>query len=185
MKTFSLLLTTLVVTFALHLGIASAAQPSISEMARLGQGEVRYLNLIKVYSATLYAKDPAIDSKTSRCLVLEYDVSLKPEDMITAANKVLTKQHSPALIALYQDQIQTLHNSYQKVTAGDYYSLCYAADRQVTTLALNDVVLTTIPSAAFAELYFGIWLSEKHPIDEKLQRQLLSGLARGGRHESS
>lgn len=180
MKRISLFLSIFVSIFISWSSLASATDPSTYGMTLLGQGEVRYLKLIKVYSASLYAAQPKLDRDTSRCLILEYDVSLKPQDMITAANTVLGKQYSDATISRFQSEIETLHKRYQQVKEGDRYSLCYRAESEETTLALNNQVLTSIPSADFAELYFGIWLSDQHPIDDQLQRNLLSGAAEGG-----
>ncbi len=162
-------------------GEAAAAKVVTEKMTRLGQGEVRYLKLIKVYSASLYADTPDLRPGTSRCLVLEYAVSLDPDAMVTAANQILGRQHSPATIARFQSQLDALHSSYRKVEKGDRYSLCYNAVKDETSLALNNQVLVSIPSAAFAELYFGIWLSNRQPIDDTLRQQLLSGANQGDR----
>ncbi len=174
MKTISQILS--IGLFCLHFSLvmATAKDTLPQDMNLLGQGEVRYLKLIKVYSAKLYATKKDMDQNPSRCLVLEYAVSLQPQDMITAANTVLEKQYSAATLARFQSQITDLHSSYQKVSEGDHYSLCYDSVRQVTTLSLNNQLLTTIPSAEFAQLYFGIWLSANKPIDAALQRQLLA-----------
>lgn len=68
-----------------------------------------------------------------------------------------------------------LHNAYQDVQKGDSYYLCYDAQQHQTTLTLNDTKLVTVPSAEFAKVYFGIWLGEIKPIDERLRERLLRG----------
>ncbi len=173
MKNVIRIMSILLTCLLLNLSTVYAMDSSPQGMALLGQGEVRYLNLIKVYSAALYADQKEINQNRSRCLVLEYAVSLKPQDMIRAANKVLDEQYSEATIARFRAQIEALHNSYRKVNKGDKYSLCYNSDQQQTTLSLNNQLLVSIPSAEFAQLYFGIWLSDSAPIDRTLQRQLL------------
>ena len=185
MKSIAMILTGLFVTLTSYLIYANTHIPATESMIRLGHGEVRYLNLIKVYSATLYAEKNQLTPDSSRCLILNYEVSLEPEDMITAANTILEKQYTSAQLAPYQDQIETLHNSYRSVQKGDYYSLCYAAKTQETILALNGKVLTAIASPDFSELYFGIWLSERHPIDKDLQSQLVAKEQSGDGNESS
>ncbi len=185
MKTITMILTGLLIMLTPLITVAKTSLPAPENMVRLGHGEVRYLNLIKVYSATLYADNTYLSSDTSRCLVLNYEVSLKPDDMITAANKILEKQYSAIQLAPYLKQIETLHNSYRSVEKGDYYSLCYTAQTEQTTLALNGKQLTAITSPDFAKLYFGIWLSEDQPIDKKLQSQLIANEQSGDNHESS
>ncbi len=106
MKTITMILTGLFIMLTPLLTVANTSLPAPENMVRLGHGEVRYLNLIKVYSATLYADNTYLSSDTSRCLVLNYEVSLKPEDMITAANKILEKQYSATQLAPYLKQIE-------------------------------------------------------------------------------
>ena len=52
-------------------------------------------------------------------------------------------------------------------------TLCYSAGDRKTRLAKNGAELAAIPSAEFAAIYFGIWLSEEESIDERLQRRLV------------
>lgn len=154
----------------------------IEQMSLVGKGNVYYLGFIKVYDAFLFA-DPTINVENilepsiSKCLKLEYDVTLTPENFIEGANKVLARQHSTEKLNSLSDEIKILHDSYQGVEKGDNYELCYDADSEVTTLALNGTVLSTIDSALFSSLYFGIWLKPENPLDKKLQRSLVSSRA--------
>jgi hypothetical protein len=54
--------------------------------------------------------------------------------------------------------------------------MCYDAKQQASTLVLNAETLTTVKSAAFASVYFSIWLGEKQPIAQVLREELLEGL---------
>jgi hypothetical protein len=158
---------------------------AISGMNLMGKGEVYYMGFIKVYDAALYANNQyannqsggqtVMDSETSRCLKLTYNVSLAVKDFVLGAEIVLARQHSPEKIAKLRKEIDMLHRAYRDVRKGDSYYLCYDAQQRLTTLTLNDTELVSVTSAEFAEAYFGIWLGAVQPIDEKLRDRLLSG----------
>jgi hypothetical protein len=152
---------------------------TVSGMNLLGKGEIYYLGFIKVYDAALYATEKngqgPMDSDTSRCLKLTYDVSLTVKDFVLGAETVLARQHSPEGIGKLRKEIDMLHAAYRDVQKGDSYYLCYDAPQRLTTLTLNDTELVAIASQEFAEVYFGIWLGAVQPIDEKLRDRLLSG----------
>ena len=153
---------------------------TISGMNLLGKGEVYYMGFIKVYDAALYANTQksgqvVMDSETSRCLKLTYDVSLAVKDFVLGAETILARQHSPEGIAKLRKEIDMLHAAYRDVQKGDSYYLCYDAPQRLTTLTLNDTELVAVPSKEFAEAYFGIWLGAVQPIDEKLRDRLLRG----------
>ena len=149
------------------------------DMSVVGQGKVYYLGLIKVYDAYLYSDsanvlEDILEPTVSKCLKLNYEVSLTPENFIEGANKVLGRQHSEDDLNILNREIEALHDSYLGVEKGDTYELCYNAESETTTLALNGKQLVAIASPKFSSLYFGIWLSDDNPIDSKLQRSLVS-----------
>jgi hypothetical protein len=151
---------------------------TVSGMNLLGRGEVNYMGFIKVYDAALYANthesgQVVMDDETSRCLKLTYDVALSVKDFVLGAETILKRQHSPEKITELRKEIDMLHNAYRDVQKGDSYYLCYDAPQRQTTLTLNDTELVTITSKEFAEVYFGIWLGENEPIDERLRERLL------------
>lgn len=173
MKTFSFLF------FAVLLLIAKVSSATISSMEVVGRGEARYLGMIKVYQATLLADTPdpslpMLHADVSRCLQLTYEVSLSASDFITAAERILERQHGREKLERVRAEIETLHRHYRDVKPGDRYSLCYQAAERKTTLSLNDVLLVSMTSAEFAEIYFGIWLDPTSPIDPSLQRRLVA-----------
>jgi hypothetical protein len=154
------------------------AQASMESMQPRSQGNVYYLKFIKVYTATLLTQkggnlDNILDPDVSKCLKLEYDVSLTSENFIEGADTVLSRQHSASHIDSLQEEITLLHDAYQPVQKGDNYKLCYDSGSAETTLYLNDADLVSIVSRDFSSLYFGIWLSPDNPLDKNLQRNLL------------
>jgi len=172
MKTLFTLFSVLIIT-------TTNSYALIDSMQVQGQGTIYYLRFIKVYDATLLTSknvDPVdvLSPDVSKCLKLEYDVSLTSENFIEGANTVLSRQHPAEKLEALQEEIQTLHNSYRPVDKGDSYQLCYNGDKATTTLSLNGVDLVTITSREFSSLYFGIWLSSNNPIDKSLQRDLVS-----------
>ncbi len=153
---------------------------AVSQMLLMGKGEVYYLGIIKVYDAALSVEGKTngqkiMDSETSRCLKLTYDVSLAVKDFVRGAETVLARQHPPEELAKMRREIDLLHGAYRDVRKGDSYSLCYDAPRSLTILTLNDTELVAVHSKDFAKAYFGIWLGAVDPIDKKLRDQLLKG----------
>lgn len=164
----------------LILAIRSPAHAA-TELAPIGSGSVRYLGLIKVYDATLYAPPQASETailggEQSICLQLDYAVDVPSSAFIEAAETILARQHEPAVLARVQSQIDVIHGSYRDVGKGDSYRLCYDDTSGSSRLALNDEVLATVDSSEFAAIYFGIWLSPDQPLDESLRDDLFAGL---------
>ncbi len=160
--------------------LAKPGYATVSAMHLIGKGEVYYMGFIKVYDAALYAgmqpqSQEVMDAKTSRCLKLTYAVSLSVKDFILGAETILAQQHSPEELIKLRKNIDTMHAAYRDVLKGDSYHLCYDASEDLTTLTLNDTPLVAISSQEFARAYFGIWLGEVRPIDEKLRDRLLAG----------
>jgi len=170
--------------FLFLLGLILALQPpagAVAELAPIGSGSVRYLGLIKVYDATLYAplmasETAILNAEESFCLQLDYAVDVPSTAFIEAADTILARQHEPAVLARLRSQIEKIHRSYRDVKGGDSYRLCYDDTNEQSRLALNDEVLATIESAEFAAVYFGIWLSPDQPLDESLRDDLFAGL---------
>ena len=150
----------------------------VDSMNLRGQGEVRYLGFIKVYDANLYAENASVsidilDPDVSKCLQLNYHVSLTPENFIEGASTVLTRQHPADYLDTLDEEINQLHMAYQPVKKGDSYLLCYQAESRTTTLFLNNKELIAVESGPFSSIYFGIWLGQNQPLDSDLQRKLV------------
>ncbi len=166
-----------IITTVLFYSASAFAQ--IETMQLKGEGDVRFMGFIKVYDAYLYTKDPRLETdilapEISKCLKLQYDVSLSPENFIEGANTILERQYSVASLENFKTELDLLHGAYQAVEEGDVYTLCYDANSFTTTLNLNGSMLTAIPSKEFSKLYFGIWLGKNDPIDEDLRNSLLA-----------
>lgn len=169
--------------FFLSIGPAIAVT---DDMQLRGEGEARYMGLIKVYDAQLYiqagvAQKDILADDSSRCLQLTYAVSLKPDDFVRGALHVIEKQYRlESLPVETRNGIDTLHSHYQPVQKGDRYSLCYNAATTVTSLDLNGRNLVQIKSPDFARVYFGIWLGNGDVLDESLRDDLLADDTRRG-----
>lgn len=150
---------------------------TVDDLQQIGTGSIRYLGVIKVYDAALFAAEDASfediqEARQSHCLVLDYAVALSADKFVLAADKILKRQHDNGIPPDQVRSIDKLHDAYRSVEKGDRYALCFDSDSQMTGLSLNGEELVRIPSRAFAKLYMGIWLSEKDPIDTTLQRKL-------------
>ena len=161
------------------LTVSTAHSSTIENMQLHGTGQAYYLKFIKVYSAALYTEQAAseeeiIQGAVSKCLLLEYEVSLKQKDFIKAANTVLDRQFSAEQLKIIQNEIDLLHAGYVDVVDGDQYTLCYDRQEGSTTLSHNDQEVVRILSKPFAEVYFGIWLGNQSPLDDTLRDNLLA-----------
>lgn len=170
-----------VILFVLLVVFAPAAGwGTVGGMVPQGSGTAKYLGFITVYRATLLAgagteESNILSPSTSRCLKLQYEVALKAEDFVLAADTVLARQHGADTLSRLRKDIERLHRAYTDVKAGDVYTMCYSASDQTTRLALNGVERVAVDSAEFASLYFGIWLGPEKPLDDRLRKDLLAG----------
>lgn len=172
------------IRFVTYLGLLSLelAAPQISAdsshlLQVVGQGTARYL-FMDIYDAQLLAPETAdaesiLEQRSPFCLRLTYDVDMKRQYFITAAKKILDRQWGENYVQqTLAPELQQFHAAYRDVKGGDVYEMCYATDGQVS-LSLNGKDLVNLNSPAFAQAYFGIWLSKNKPISEKLRSQLL------------
>lgn len=159
--------------------LTSANSSTLEEMELHGTGKAYYLKFIKVYDAALYTERPATEKEirqgaVSKCLLLQYAVSVKEQDFVTAANSVLDRQFPAQQLDAVRKEIEQLHDGYQDVKKGDQYTLCYDRQESSTTLLLNGKEIVRIVSRLFAEVYFSIWLGNDSPLDETLRDNLLA-----------
>lgn len=171
--------TTIFISILLSFIFSPVHGSPIDNMELHGEGQAYYLKFIKVYDAALYTKQPASEEEilqgtVSKCLLLEYDVSLKQKDFVKAADTVLARQFSPAQLEEVQDEIDTLHSAYKDVKDGDKYTLCYDSQENSTVLSYNGAEIAKIVSKSFARVYFSIWIGKESPLDEKLRDNLLA-----------
>ncbi len=169
----------IVLTIFFTLLTSTAHSSSLDNMQLHGEGEAYYLKFIKVYDAALYTAQPAneeeiIKGVVSKCLLLQYNVSLKQKDFIKAANTVLERQYTLEQLEIVRDEIHRLHAGYIDVKDGDQYTLCYDSQESSTALSHNDTELVRIYSKPFAKIYFSIWLGNDSPLDDTLRDNLLA-----------
>ncbi len=170
---------TFLITLLFSLIFSHAYSSPIEEMELHGKGKAYYMKIIKVYDATLYTEQLASEKEimqgaVSKCLFLEYDVSLKQKDFIKAANAVLARQFSVEQLDEVRDKIDRFHAGYIDVKDGDQYTLCYDRQETSTTLWYNSKEIVKIISQRFAEIYFSIWLGNESPLDDTLRDNLLA-----------
>lgn len=156
----------------LFIPITSWAQ---SQWIKLGEGTARW-GLFKLYDATLFAppersSENLLSDNTPLKLELCYARRLTVENFVDGANHVLSKQ---PLTPTLQQAVDQLHLAYRPVEKGDCYILQYQPE-EGTRLILNQQTLTTIDTAGFKAVYFGIWLGDQ-PLSTHLKSSLLENL---------
>lgn len=155
-------------------GILSASAYAYTKQWPLqSKGEVRYLKMIKVYDISLYSPTTVnaktiLNANVSKCLKLDYAISLSVDKFNLATAKILNRQHNAEYLEKIKEPLAILQQAYRPVKKGDSYSLCYNARNQQMRLDLNDINLIEIKSAELAKAYLGIWLSSNKPISEPL-----------------
>jgi len=73
--------------------------------------------------------------------------------------------------AAIRRDIDGVANCFQDVKDGDVYAVEFDPNTQKTTIFLNGIEQCSYNGAAFAEAFFGIWISD-HPLNKKLAEAL-------------
>jgi len=144
-------------------------------LVRLGQGTAHYARFVPIYDAALYLDaeaDPqdVLNPHVAKRLDIVYRVPIKASDMVTAAEQILSRQHSEQVLARWQAQIDALHAAYRDVQRGDRYALVFRP-RHGLWLEFNGERVAQIDGADFANLYLAIWLGDP-PLSAPLKRAL-------------
>ena len=129
-----------------------------------------------VYTAALYVPPKAVGVRgvletSPKTLVLHYHRSIRAQQIIKAANKVLEKNPEIDLVEL-QGRLDTMYGAFVDVEEGDRYELRHEPGRG-SVLAFNGEESCVIVGDDFAEAFFGIWLSEE-PLNDRLRDELIS-----------
>ncbi|MGF1643081.1 MAG: chalcone isomerase family protein [Thiotrichales bacterium] len=144
-----------------------------------GAGTAYYLGVIAVYDAALYAATEVTPEGylvDGQCLAIRYKKPIKRSDFVRAAETILERQHSQAVLADFRTELDRLHFGYTDVEPGDEYRLCYRAPAGLA-LAFNGAEVIRVGGEGFARLYFGIWLGQRSLSDD-LRESLLGGAVR-------
>lgn len=139
-------------------------QTEAGRLRLAGTGVATYRVLFTVYAAALYVppwapSSQVLDDDTPRQLAIEYFYDISTADLVRAANTVLERQLDDATRRELAPAIRRFHALYKPVREGDRYTMTYRPGHG-TRLALNGRTLGSVPGAAFARAYFGIWLAD-------------------------
>ncbi len=163
--------------YASNTAFAAQLRDADTNLVRLGQGTAHYARFIPVYDAALYidqnagSADP-LDPGVAKRLDIVYRTSIKASDMITAAERILARQHSDATLARWREELDALHAAYQDVNSGDRYALVFLPGNGLW-LEFNGKPVTHVAATGFAQLYLGIWLGDP-PLSERLKQALIN-----------
>lgn len=107
-----------------------------------------------------------IFSDIPRALSFYYYVSIRGEQFARAAWETLEQNVSAGELEKHAENIEKMGSWFTTVKRGDRYLLQYEPGRG-TSLAFNGEEKGVIPGAAFAAVYFQIWLGP-NPIDSRM-----------------
>ncbi len=132
--------------------------------------------LFNLYDVALYAAphvstDAILQAETSFSLEFQYLRTINKSTILTAAEKMLERNLSPAERALIAGKVAQLNEAYTTVHPGDCSALTFQPGLG-TTLRINHQPVITIQGKRFAQLYFKIWLGEK-PLSQRMKSVLL------------
>lgn len=156
---------------------AARVHDADTTLVRLGQGTAHYARVVPIYDAALYLQAEAgpqdiLDPGVAKRLDIVYRVPIKASDLITAAERMLSRQNPESVLARWQAQIDTLHAAYRDVQRGDRYALVFRPGDGLW-LEFNGERVAQIDDAEFANLYLAIWFGDP-PLSEPLKRALIN-----------
>lgn len=157
--------------------LSSPLYANTSELDLRGSGNVYWKKIIKLYKAELFAPsnattDNILAADISKCLMLTYNARIKGDQIKTASEVIIKRQHSKESLSPVWKELQQLNDSWVDVNKNDQYSLCYDGQQQTLTLKLNSVLQFQSQSPDLARIYLGIWLSNNQPLSQKLRISL-------------
>jgi hypothetical protein len=145
-----------------------------------GAGLAKFAGMLKICAAGLYAPPhreamSVLDAPAPvKRLEIEYFVRVGRDRFARLALETLGRQRGAGELGPHANTIEAIHRLYRDVVPGDRYALSYHPDRGMW-VELNGETLGRVEvEAAFAAMYFGIWLGE-NPISKSLRRSLLAG----------
>lgn len=146
-------------------------------MDLVGAGVLRWKILFRAYASGFYLP-PGVagdqwDQDVAKCLVIHYFWDIPSEKFGPAGETVLKRMYSDEQLNEVRPQLDAIDDAYLDIKEGDRYALAYTPG-EGTTLLHNGEPVITLPGAAFARLYFSIWLGED-PVDRRLRDALLGG----------
>ncbi len=150
------------------------------ELELHGAGLLRKGFFFKVYVGALYVAHEAdaarILSDVPKRLDIHYFHRTPRKHMIRVAEQTLRRNLSAEEYATLAPMIAELHAAYRDGTKGGLASLLHRPGQGLTYM-VNDEVVTTIESDAFANAYLTVWLGES-PSSATMKQALLRKLER-------
>ena len=133
-----------------------------------GAGILKWGIWFDVYAAAYYQDQ--VNPQNQR-LMIHYFVPVKAQQIKSAAEKHLLKQHGERFYHRIKTALNDLHGAMRDVTAGDSYTLNLYQDRELV-LELNGQVIYHQSDPELGKTYLNLWLG-KNPLDENLKLSLL------------
>jgi hypothetical protein len=144
-------------------------------LPRRGVGILKYMMVIRVYTAAFYMDDgipsEAVLSDVPKRLVIHYFRGIDADDFARSTDALILKNVGRALFERLRPRIDELNGMYEDVRPGDRYALTYIPGAG-TTMALNGIIKGTFMGTDMARAIFSMWFGEK-PLDASLKKALL------------
>lgn len=137
-----------------------------------GVGNYRFFGFL-VYTAAFYEETSAFSERgagnTTKLLTIHYHRSLSPERFISSSLDVM--EDNPMFdYEAVEGSIKLMNSAYRAVKEGDRYTISHETGKPFK-FYYNGAELLRIQDDIFAELYFGIWLSD-YSLSESLTESL-------------
>ena len=159
-------------------GLAEAStSPELSGLTLRGQGRFRYFGL-RIYDIRLWSAEPVVPARWAEqklTLELEYARNLDGREIAKRSLAEMRRQ-GPITDVQAQAWLAEMEAAFPDVKAGDRISGSLEPGTAVH-FYVNGQPRRRVADAAFARLFFGIWLSPQTS-EPGLREQLLGGDAR-------
>lgn len=155
--------------------LPTTARVGEEDLALRGADLLRWKWVVKIYVAALYlpsqlASAQALDDGPRR-IAFHYCRAFTAEQLVEATNATITRGLDPTVATAITPELTAFNALYRPVKEGDVMAIDYQPGVG-TTMRLNEVVIGTVPGAAFARALFAIWLGDQ-AVDDDLKEALL------------
>ncbi len=155
--------------------LPTTARVGEQDLTLRGADLLRWKWVVKIYVAALYlppqlARTKVLDDGPRR-IAFHYRRGFTAEQLVEATNGTITRGLDPLVAKAITPELTAFNALYRPVKEGDVMVIDYQPTIG-TTLALNGVVVGTVPGAAFARALFAIWVGDQ-AVDDDLKEALL------------
>lgn len=155
--------------------VPASAQVGGRDLPLRGADLLRWKWVVKIYVAALYLPADLDHAQAltdgPRRIAFHYRRGFTAEQLVEATNTTIVRGLDAAAVTAIDPELKAFNALYRPVVEGDVMAIDYQPGVG-TTMRLNEVVIGTVPGAAFARALFAIWVGDQ-AVDDDLKQALL------------